>query len=51
MWMFTLHHDVMVEATWKLSLARMGLEQSKTNVADISLKLRKVPKVQISIVS
>ena len=51
MWMFSLHHDVMVEATRKLSLARMGLKQSKTNVADASLKLRKVPKVQILIVS
>ena len=46
---------IIVESTRRredeLYLARMGLEQSKTNVADASLKLRKVPKVQISIVS
>ena len=48
-----MHHDMMVDATREdeLNLARMGLEQSKTNMADAFLKLRKVPKVQISIVS
>ena len=35
MCMFSLHHTVMVVATRKLNLARMGLEQSKTNVAEL----------------
>ena len=42
MLMFSLHHDVMMEATREdeLNLARMGLEHSKSNMTDASLKSR-----------
>ena len=49
LWMFSLHHDVMVQATRedKLNLAKMELKHSESNMADAYLKSRKVPIAQI----